>query len=441
MERAWTALVRPSADPGPAAWAVSAKGTRIRFADGVDAFCATSGLWNVPLGYGNAEVAEAVGRALRDASYLTLFRRSHPYAEEAAARLIAFTGMPFSRVLFSTSGGAANDAVMKLVRQFWHLAGSPQRRIVVGLRGSYHGLTHGAHGLSGDELGQAVYGIDRRDVRHVPVDDGAGLETLMRREGNRVAAVIVEPVLGTGAVEVPPSFLAVLDRLRAEHGFLLVADEVATGFGRTGQRFASAGWASPPDAMILSKALTNGTCAASAIVVGERIVSAFDREDALFVHGETQAGTPASCAAILATLDLYDSLDADALFRDVADRLDAVVARLLHHPRIVAAQGRGAFRALRILGTSAGGREREGAQGGETEQGGGAGPGEGLAPDAVTDLVERIRRRGVVVHPGPAGIQLIPAAIAAAADLDRAAAAIETALDEQDAAIDERGAA
>lgn len=232
----------------------------MRFTDGLEAFCATSGLWNVPLGYGRDKIADAVAAALRDASYLTLFRRSHPLAEEAAERVISFTQMPFSRVIHATSGGAANDLVMKLSRQYWTLEEGTPRRLVVGLRGSYHGLTYGAHALSGDELGQAVYSVDGRDVRHVPFDDGgAGLEALCRREGNRIAALIIEPVLGSGAVEVPADFLDTVQRLREHYGFLLVADEVATGFGRTGARFASSRWFPKPDALVLSKALTKGT--------------------------------------------------------------------------------------------------------------------------------------------------------------------------------------
>ena len=406
-EGAWSALVRPSESPGRERWAVSAQGTRVRFADGIDAYCATSGLWNVPLGYGRPEIADAVARALRDASYLTLFRRSHPLAEAAAERVLEFTGMSLSRLIYSTSGGAANDAVMKLARQFWAIAGQPQRRIIVGLRGSYHGLTYGAHALSGDELGQTSYGVDRRDIRHVPFDDeGEALATLLAREGERVAAVVLEPVLGTGAIVVPAPFLAAVQALRDEHRFLVVADEVATGFGRTGRRFASAGW--DPDALVLSKALTNGTCAAAVVAVGKRVASAFEDADVPFVHGETQAGTPASCAAILAAIDLYEALDLDARFQEVSARLDAVVERLLRHPRVSDASGTGALRAVTVAPMSA------------------------ARPLDVIDLVERVRRRGVIVHPAPSGIQFIPPAVSTPADVDLIAVAVEGALDDQE---------
>lgn len=405
--RAWPFLLRPSDEPAQADWAVSAKGTRVTFADGHETFCATSGLWNVPLGYGREEIAEAVARALRDASYLTLFRRSHPLAEVAAERMISFTGMPFSRALFATSGGAANDLMMKLSRQYWSLTEGATRRLVVGLKGSYHGLTFGAHALSGDELGQTIYGVDGRDVRHVPFDDGGvALESLFRREGNRIAALVIEPVLGSGAIVVPDEFLAAVQRLREHYGFLLIADEVATGFGRTGVRFASSQWSPTPDILVLSKALTNGACAASAVLVNARISDAFTTFDALLVHGETQAGTPSSCAAILATLDLFVGLDADALFRPVISALDGLERRLLQHPRVIGATGRGAFRALRVA-TAVSNREAPEAQ-----------P-TGASAEEVVRLVERVRQKGVIVHPGPSALQLIPAAVSSGAEIEQ----------------------
>jgi adenosylmethionine-8-amino-7-oxononanoate aminotransferase len=211
-------------------------------------------------------------------------------------------------VLFSTSGGAANDVMMKLVRHHQALRGEGQRRVVVGLKGSYHGLTYGSFGLTGERLGQDAYSVDQRHVRHV--GSAAELMALFAREGHRIAAVVLEPVLGSGAYPVPAELLAALPGLRAEHGFLLVADEVATGFGRCGSFFASSSWAVQPDVLVTSKGLTNGTCAASALVVSHEVCEVFESADSMLVHGETQAGTPSSCAAIVATIGEMQRLNA-----------------------------------------------------------------------------------------------------------------------------------
>ncbi|MEX5636268.1 daptide-type RiPP biosynthesis aminotransferase [Parafrankia sp. FMc2] len=393
----WQLLSPPSRFDSPATRVLAADGVRLRFADGVDALCATSGLWNVNIGYGNQAVADSVHRAMLDASYLTLFRRSHPWALEAARTLVELCGADtFGRVLFSTSGSAANDAMMKIVRHYWALRGQPGRRLIVGLRDSYHGLTYGSSALTGEELGQDLYLVDRRFVRHVGHTDPAELRRLVTGAGTHIGAVVVEPVLGTGAHEVADDFLAELAELRERYGFLIVADEVATGFGRTGTWFASQTWPVTPDVMVLSKGLTNGTCAGSAVVVSHGIRAVFDQADAVLAHGETNAGTPPTCAAITATVAQMRRLDVVSRAAVLGDRLGAGLADLAdRHPAAVAHRGRGCFRHLSLARPD----------------------GEPYTPDDVAATVEAIRLAGAAVHPGPAGIQLVPPLVYTDGDL------------------------
>ncbi|MGW4803681.1 daptide-type RiPP biosynthesis aminotransferase [Kitasatospora sp. NPDC004272] len=404
----WEMLVPPSRFDLPERQLVSAAGSRLRFADGHEVMDATSGLWNVNLGYGNPAIAAAVGAALTEASYLSLFRYGHRYAVDAAARLVDAAGPDrYRRVLYSTSGGSGNDLVMKLARQYAVLNGDPRRTLVVGFKGSYHGLTYGAFAVSGEDLGQQMYGVDVRQVRHVSPDRPEELERLMAREGHRVAAVICEPVLGSGTHVVGPEMIEALLRLRAEHGYLLVADEVATGFGRTGPLFASDRWPDAPDLLLTSKGLTNGTCAASAVLVSHRVAAAFDRHDALLVHGETQAGSPPTCAAITATLDEFARLDALASGERVARRLDAVLDGLLASvPGATGTTGTGCFRSLHL--TDADGRPLDGA--------------------AVQRTIELVRVEGALVYTGPGCVQLIPPLTSSDQDLDALERALRTGL-------------
>ena len=203
--------------------------------------------------------------------------------------------------------------MMELVRHYQALRGEDSRDVVVGLRNSWHGLTYGSFALTGQPLGQDVYRVDRSKVRHVSHEDVAELVELLEREGDKIAAIILEPVLGTGAHPVSDELLEAIEDLRAQYGFLVVADEVATGFGRTGSYFASQNWPFKPDVMITSKGLTNGTCAASAIVVSHDVCEMFERTDAVLFHGETQAGSPISCAAMIATIAEMERLDAVTL--------------------------------------------------------------------------------------------------------------------------------
>ncbi|WP_347108491.1 daptide-type RiPP biosynthesis aminotransferase [Paenarthrobacter sp. S56] len=384
----WVPLV-PQHDFEPNSYtAVTADGVHVTFEDGRRRLCAKSGLWNANLGFGNAAITQAIAAAMEKASYLPLFRTAHRKAFEAARALLALPTHPYQRVLFSTSGSAANDAVMKLARQFWALNGQPERKLVVGLKGSYHGLTYGSQALSGDELGQAVYGVDGRNIRHIAFQDyGEELQNLMRREGHRVAAVVVEPVLGSGAEVVPAGFLDELGKLREEHGFLLVADEVATGFGRVGSWFVSDEWSCAPDLLVSSKGLTNGTSACAALLVAERIVDIFDATESVFVHGETQAGSPATCAAILATIREMKRLNHQDLTLKVSTGLDGLIEDLANVKGIGESTGRGCMRGLKLHG----------------------GNGLPLPANATFAAVKRIHQAGAIVQPGPGRIQLLPA--------------------------------
>lgn len=385
----WPALLPPEQHGDDGLCAVSAQGVRIRFADGRELLCGSSGLWNTNLGYGNRAIAEAGAQALRDASYLSVFRYENVYARRAAEALIDVCGADhYQRVLFSTSGGAANDLVMKVARHYHALRGQDRRKIVVGLRGSYHGLTFGGFALTGDNLGQQLYGVDQRLVRHVAPDEPAEIQALLARQGAHVAAVVVEPVLGSGAVPLTDEYVAELVRLRSEYGFLLVADEVATGFGRTGSFFASQRWPEQPDLLVTSKGLTNGTSAAAAVVASHKVADAFTDAGALLSHGETQAGTPVTCATILATVEEMRRLDAVALGQRLSARLDTELERLTaEHPRVSGTTGTGCFRSVRVTATD----------------------GSPLPQTEVPALVAAIREAGAVVHPGVNGIQLFPA--------------------------------
>ncbi|MFI5981383.1 daptide-type RiPP biosynthesis aminotransferase [Streptomyces sp. NPDC051555] len=405
----WPSLTPPHDQGRDDLCAVSAHGVRVRFADGRELLDGSSGLWNTNLGYGNEEIASAAAAALREASYLSVFRYENTYARRAAEALVEAAGPEhYGRVLFSTSGGAANDLVMKVARQYHALREQPRRKVVVGLRGSYHGLTYGSFALTGDDLGQQLYGVDQRLVRHVTPNDPAELGTLMARQGAQIAAVVVEPVLGSGAVPLTEEYLAELLRLRREHGFLLVADEVATGFGRTGSLFASQQWAEQPDLLVSSKGLTNGTSAAAVVIASHQVAAAFTDAGAVLTHGETQAGTPVTCATITATLDEMRRLDAVALGRRLSARLDTALDALVDgHPRVAATTGLGLFRSVRLCDPD----------------------GTPFPQDQVHALVQAIREAGAIVHPGVNGVQLFPALTYTDADLNELLARVVAGLE------------
>ncbi|MET7746277.1 daptide-type RiPP biosynthesis aminotransferase [Streptomyces sp. NPDC005385] len=379
--------------------AQSASGVRVRFTDGVTRLDGSSGLWNVNLGYGNPVIADAVAEAMQDASYLSSWGYENTRAREAARTLVDLAGPEhYARVLFSTSGGAANEVAMKLARHYHVLRGQPSRRIVLGLRDGYHGLTYGAFALTDANLGQRMYGVDRRFVGHVPANDPDRLAAVLRTLRDKVAAVVVEPVLGTAAVPLTAAYIRALLIARQEHGFLLIADEVSTGYGRIGNAvFETETWPEPPDLLITSKAMTNGTLAAAAVIIGAPVATEFARQNAVLGHAETQAGTAVVGAAVLATAAELRRLDAVAASRRLGKHLDSTLAGLVdEHPAVTGTTGAGCLRAVRLAD----------------------GTGTPLSPAAVDAVVSAIRSAGALVHPGPGCVQLVPALVYTEADLE-----------------------
>lgn len=376
----------PSKDWGNAE-ATAAQGNTITFSDGSEALCGISGLWNASLGYGNLAVAEAINDANIHAATLPIFRRGSAYSREAAARLLEFAQPhEYASVFYSTSGSSALDAVVKLSRQFHDIAGNPKRRRVISFTGSYHGVTMGAMAVTGSYLFQDVYQVDQRLNIKIPYDDLKALEIVMKRFGPEVAAVIMEPVLGSGTLPVPQEIVDAVYAYRESEGFLIVADEVATGFHRTGPKFASHLWPQP-DVMVVSKALTNGTCAASALLLGHRVVDSFDQAQQVFWHGETQAGSPQSCAAIVATLDEIERLGIEASAARVGKKLAEFVSILERLSPRIKGFGLGAFRAVQLFDEA----------------------GELIGTDKVFELVGECSRRGAIVQPSPGALQFVPA--------------------------------
>lgn len=405
----WPLMLPPDQQGRDDLCTVSAHGVRVRFADGGERLCGTSGLWNTNLGYGNEAIAQATFAAMRDASYLSSWGYENTYARRAAQALLDLAGPEhYRRVLFSTSGGAANDMAMKLVRHYQVLQGKHKRRGIVGLSNGFHGLTYGAFALTDAQLGHRMYGVDRRLVQHVEPNNVGQLEALLTRLEGQIAAIVVEPLLGTGALPLTVEYIAALLRLRREHGFLIVVDEISTGFGRLGNSiFESSTWPERPDVLITAKGLTNGTIAASALIVSQAVADAFIENGAVLGHAETQAGTSVACAAILATVSEIERLDAVALSTKVSARLDAELSRMTSQsPLIRTTSGAGCLRAVILCGPD----------------------GAPLDQAQVPRVISKIRDAGALVHPGPSCVQLLPALIYSDPDLEELLARVATGL-------------
>ena len=271
-----------------------------------------AGLWYCNVGYGRAEIADAVADQLRTLGVYHAFERfTPPAAEELAAKISALAHEPGSRVFFTSSGSEAVDSAIKLARLAQALSGAPERTIIVSRSPSYHGVTYGGLTATGLEANQARFGPLVADMVQVDKDDLDAVTALFEADGDRIAAVIAEPVVGAPGVYPPaPGYLEALRALCDEHGALLIFDEVICGFGRLGTWWASQHYSVRPDLTTFAKAVTSGYQPLGGVVVSPAVADVLSADPAFMLrHGHTYSGHPAACAAGLAAIAITERED------------------------------------------------------------------------------------------------------------------------------------
>ena len=266
-------------------------------------------LWYCQVGHGRAEIVDAVAEQMRRLEAYNIF---DPFTNEPAARAAAMiverSPHPDGRVFLGCSGSEAVDTVLKMVRQFHQLAGDAERQVVVRRTHGYHGTNFGGTSAQGIAPNREGWGDLVPHFEEVPNDDLEAAATLFADRGDRIAAVISEPIQGAGGVHVPPDgYLEGLRRLCDDHGALLVFDEVISGFGRTGQWFGAQHFGVTPDLITFAKGVTSGYLPLSGVIASRRVCEAFEEPGFVFRTGYTYSGHPASCTAGIANLELMDA--------------------------------------------------------------------------------------------------------------------------------------
>ena len=287
---------------------VRAEGSHIWDADGRRYLDATASLWYCNVGHGRAEIGAAVAEQMRELeSYSTFQDLTNPAVSALADRVAAIAPMADAKVFLTSGGSDSIDTATKMVRRYWQLLGQPERTILVRRERAYHGMHVGGTSLAGIPSNEAGYGPLLPDVEEVAWDDAGALRATIERLGaDRVAAFFCEPVIGAGGVYAPPpGYLEEARAICRETGVLFVADEVITGFGRTGEWFASTRWGLDPDLVTCAKGITSGYLPLGAVLVAPSVWGPFFAEGAgMFRHGYTYSGHAAVAAAALANLDL-----------------------------------------------------------------------------------------------------------------------------------------
>jgi adenosylmethionine-8-amino-7-oxononanoate aminotransferase len=273
-----------------------------------------SSLWCNVHGHRHPLIDAAIREQVDRVSHSTMLGLSHPGAAELAARLVAIAPPGLSRVFYSDSGATAAEIALKMAFQYQQQRGGEhaRRTSFVHLREGYHGDTIGSVSVGGIDLFHATYRPLLFDTHMAEPGDAAGIERILADHGEEIAAVILEPLVqGAGGMLVhPPGYLRAVRELCDHHGVLLIADEVAVGFGRTGTMFACEQEDVAPDFLCLAKGITGGYLPLAATLTTEAVYDGFlgaAEEFRTFFHGHTYTGNPLACAAALASLDVFES--------------------------------------------------------------------------------------------------------------------------------------
>ena len=305
----------------------SAKGCYYTDQHGKQIFDALSGLWCCGLGHGRSELTAAATKQMATLDYAPAFQYGHPLSFELANRLVEMTPAGLDYVFFTGSGSESADTSLKMARAYWRAKGQASKTIMVGREKGYHGVNFGGISVGGIGPNRKAFGqgIAADHIAHTQLpgntfsrgmaEKGADtaddlLRVIALHDASNIAAVIVEPMSGSGGVVVPPQgYLQRLREICTANNILLIFDEVITGFGRMGANTGAEAFGVTPDIMNIAKQITNGAQPMGAVLAKKDIYETFMAQDLPeymleFVHGYTYSAHPVACAVALATLDI-----------------------------------------------------------------------------------------------------------------------------------------
>lgn len=360
--RIWHPFSNVTLDPPPIP-VERAEGVWLYTKDGRKIIDAVSSWWVNIHGHSNPRIAAAIGEQARKMEHVILAGFTHEPAEELARRLTKWLPSQMRHMFFSDDGSTAVEVALKLAVQHFSNLGRPEKHEIIALEHGYHGDTAGAMSVSDDSPFTDPFQTMRYAVHRVPspylytrpvgmspeefLQQCVGaLETLLEQRHQQIAAMIVEPLLqGAGGMIVHPvEYLRAVRRLCSKYDVFLIADEVLTGFGRTGKMFACGVAEIEPDLMCVSKGITGGFMTMGVTLCSDKVESAFESENRLhtFYHGHSYTGNALACAAANASLQIFDD-------EPVFDRISSIAA--VHAERLAEFQKLPQVGDVRQLGT------------------------------------------------------------------------------------------
>ncbi len=354
----WLPYTQMKTAPAPLPVAAS-HGVRLRLADGRELIDGISSWWTACHGYNHPHIRQAVAAQLDTLPHVMFAGLVHEPAARLATRLAGLLPGDLERVFFTESGSVAVEVALKMAIQYWRNRGQAARQRIVCFRHGYHGDTFATMALCDPEEGMHTLFagcMPEQILAELPTDETMrrAFDLLLETQRDRVAAVIIEPLVqGAGGMQMhDAATLAFIADACRRHEVLLIADEIMTGFGRSGRMFACEEAGVVPDILCLSKALTGGTLPLAATVARRHVFEAFLDDDpgAALMHGPTYMANPLACAAANASLDLFASEPRLAQVAAIDARLRDELAPCAEIPGVAEVRIKGAIAAVELAG-------------------------------------------------------------------------------------------
>ncbi len=410
---------------------VRGEGSTIWDSDGKEYIDAFAGLWNINAGHGRKELAEAARQQIEEIAYgPTFFGLATPPPIELAAKLAAMYPGPVNHFQFTSGGAESNETAIKIARYYWALRGKPEKVTIISRMMAYHGIAMGALSATGIPAYWANFGPRPEGFVHLMApysyrnaDDPSDvegfvdklvteLEQLIAREGaGNIAAMIGEPVQGAGGVVPPPeSYWRRIKDVLDANDILLIADEVITGFGRTGTMFGVEQYQVQPDIVSIAKGVTSGYIPLGAVGVTDQIYQTMLEPDAMFMHGFTYSGHPVACAVGLRNVAIIEDEQLEKRAADTGPYLIGKLEELLGHQNVGDVRGKGMMMIVEVV------KDKESKEPFTAVDGVGA------------QLTRATRERGIIVRAADNGIAIAPPLVLTKGEADAIAAAVQDSI-------------
>lgn len=363
---------RAGHESGGHVW-VKGHGAMLTDADGKEYIDGLAGLWNVVAGHGRTELAEAAAKQMSELAYCSGYAgSSNVPAIELAERLDRLTYPNITRFFFTSGGGESADTAFKTARYYWKLKGRPEKTQVISRQWGYHGVTLAAMSATGiasywpmfePRVPGFVHILSPYPYRYevppnAPPGEPPGIaaaneleQALLQVGPDTVAMFLAEPVQGAGGVIVPQDdYFPRIRRICDKYDVLFVADEVITGFGRTGKMFGLEHWNVQPDMIMFAKAITSGYFPLGGIGINEEIAATLDSGDTVWMHAYTYSAHPVGCAVALRNLDIIEGENFPQQAADKGARLlNGLKSALADHPHVGEVRGLGLMCAVEFV--------------------------------------------------------------------------------------------